>query len=215
MAIVSADIVIMTVRDGRLMTGLVRRDHAPHEGCYALPGVFIGETETAEDAARRAARDKAGIALSHIEQLRTFSGPGRDPRGWSLSVAHLALVRRVEDSEAVRFVPAIEAADTGLPFDHADIVAAAVERVRGKSSYSTLPAAFLPEEFTAPELQSVYEAVTGRPLNGSVFRRNLSRMIGSGVITETGGMRPGSRDARRPAKLYRSNGVMIQDAPIV
>lgn len=216
MTIVTSDVIILTLIDGNLMVGLVERDHEPFEGRLALPGVFIKETETAEDAALRAAHDKGGLKLSHIEQLRTFSGPDRDPRGWSASVAYMALIRHSDHQSLRRFAPhtgeiffvpcSLPALRNDLPFDHALMVEEAVARLRGKGAYSTMPAAFLPEAFTVPEMREVYEAVLGQRINDSSFRKAVARLEKDGLISRSGSRAP-SGASKRPASLWRINGV--------
>src|SRR5690606_37968326 len=116
-------------------------------------------------------------ASPYLEQLATFSGPARDPRGWSLSVAYVALVpESLLDSKARGF-SIVQVDDLPqLPFDHGAIVELAVRRVRNKSVYSSLPAQFCGEHFTLPELQEVYEAILGEPVNKVSFRRKMNEL---------------------------------------
>ena len=134
----TVDVVLLTLEDTSLLVALARRAHDPFRGVFALPGGFIHEQEDAdaEDAAARMLREKTGIVSPYLEQLATFSGRGRDPRGFSLSVSYYALVPEDVLSSAkpsdVKLVPVERA--RGLPFDHQAIVEAAVARVRSKSS---------------------------------------------------------------------------------
>jgi 8-oxo-dGTP diphosphatase len=120
----------------------------------------------------RVLRDKTGIVSPYLEQLATFSGRGRDPRGWSISVAYYALVPPAVIERAGHPEVLLMPIDRiqGLPFDHRQIVEAAVERMRNKSSYSSLPVYLCGESFTLPQLQSVYEALLGELLNKVSFR---------------------------------------------
>lgn len=200
MPIVTVDAVIMTLIDNRLHVMLARRTHAPFEGVFALPGGFIHVDAdiSADHAAHRVIAEKCGIVGVYLEQLETFSGPDRDPRGWSVSIAHIALVPRdrlPEENEDLRFFPVEEIPD--LAFDHDRILTAALRRLRGKGAWSTLPAAFLGETFTLSEMQRAYEAVLGEKLNLSAFRRKIADLE---LVEETGEM---SRETRRPAALHR------------
>lgn len=198
--IVTVDTVVLTLADGGLNVVLVRRDKEPFPGAQALPGGFvrIGEDRDAGAAARRILAEKAGIATGFLEQLYTFSGPVRDPRGWSVSIAHYFLVRREDLPAEDRFalVPIDRLPE--LPFDHRAIIAKAVERVRSKASYTTLPIHLMPETFTLEELRACYEAVLGRPLDRSSFRQ---KMLASGFVVLALGERKGQH---RPAQLYRA-----------
>ena len=89
----SADPVVFTLVDGRLSVLLARRLEAPQRGVFALPGGFVGADESPEETAERKLREKTGVGSVHLEQLRTYADPGRDPRGWLPSIAYLALVR--------------------------------------------------------------------------------------------------------------------------
>lgn len=198
--IVTVDAVILTLEEDRLKVMLGRREREPFGGTLALPGgyVHIDEDASVAEATVRILRQKCGVDGVYLEQLETFSGPDRDPRGWSISVAHLALVARdrlPEASETLRFHD-VEVLPE-LAFDHTRIIAAALRRLRGKGAYSTLPATFLGETFTLTEMQRAYEVVLGERLNLSAFRRKVMDL---GLVEETG-----TKDPRtaRPAALYR------------
>jgi len=201
--ICTVDVVLLTLKAARLHVALIKRDHQPFLGVLALPGGYVHADEDADlqDAAVRMLRDKTGIASPYLEQLATFSGRGRDPRGWSISVAYYALVPEAVIAAGghaeLELVP-VEALK-GLPFDHQQIIEAATQRVRNKSSYSSLPVYLCGESFTLPQLQKVYEAILGEPINKVSFRRKLDELD----ILEAleGAMETGK--AHRPAQLYR------------
>jgi 8-oxo-dGTP diphosphatase len=196
--IVTVDVAMFSVSPaGRLAVLLPVRPREPFAGVAALPGVYIRkEDASAEAAARRALVEKAGVTSPYLEQLATFSGPARDPRGWAVSVAYYALVPWGVLGEAAQMV---EVADIPrLPFDHNEIIAAALARLRGKATYSELPLHLMPEHFTLAELQDVYEHVMGEEISRTLFRK---RMVEGGLIIETGEMSRGG--AHRPAALFR------------
>lgn len=201
---VSVDIVPLTIFEGKMSVVLMERTAEPYAGRKALIGgyIHVEEDASAGEAARRVLRQKAGITQLYIEQLSTFSGRDRDPRGWSLSVAYFSLspyarVQGAVEKGIVDLVPVEEAG--GLPFDHDLIIAAAADRVRGKGSYTDLPARLLGCEFTMRELHQAYEIATSEILNHDAFRRKI---IERQFIEETGKKRqdPG---ATKPASLYR------------
>lgn len=201
--ICTVDVVLLTLKNSSLHVALLRRDREPFAGTLALPGGFIHTEEDRDtrDAAARMLRTKTGIASPYLEQLATFSGPGRDPRGWSVSVAYYAVVSEDVIASAghpdVVLVPV--ATLKGLPFDHHAIIGEALLRLRSKSTYSSLPVFLAGERFTLPFLQSVYEAVLGEPINKVSFRRKMDELAMLEPIT--GAMEEGK--AHRPAKLYR------------
>lgn len=128
---VTVDIVLLA-REGRGWQALlIRRKHPPFEGHWALPGGFVEPHEPLEVAARRELQEEAGVVPRRLEQMRTFGDPGRDPRGWTISVAYLAVLD-AEERLALRPQAGDDAADVGwfdlvalppLAFDHADILA--------------------------------------------------------------------------------------------
>lgn len=212
--ILTVDVLLFTLVGERLHVALALRGREPFADRHALPGTYV-RTEDADLAASatRMLADNLGLSVPHIEQLETFSGPDRDPRGWSASVAHYALVPAALLATAApraRLVT-VPAADPGaLPFDHARMVARGVERIRNKSTYSALPAYLLPETFTLPELRTVYEQVTGLEFDAMRFRTNV---LEQGLVREADGVRR-SPGPGRPAQLYRVAGPLARDRTV-
>lgn len=198
--IVTIDVVILTLGEGGLRVLLTERAKGPFEGRLALPGGYVRPDEdvTTEDAAHRVLRDKAGAIGVHIEQLRAFSGPDRDPRGYSVSVTYLALLPETRLPEGAITLPVGEV--KGLSFDHDLIVAEGLNRLRRKAVYSTAPAALLEQPFTIPELHSAYEAVLGERIDAASFRR---KMMTLNAIENDGTRKAGGRGKGRGAQLFR------------
>ena len=206
--ILTIDCVLLTLLGhepaGGLAVALLNRPDAPCAGMAALPGGYVhADTDADLDAtARRVLATKLAIDGTglFLEQLCTVSGATRDPRGWSASVVYYALVseaRLTGRADAIRLA-SVDALPT-LAFDHADIIARAVERLRAKAVYSNLPGFLLPETFTLPEFQTVYERILGKRLDQSVFRKRMDEL---GLIAPIpDGFRKGGR--HRPAQLYR------------
>ena len=215
----AVDLVLMTVRDGRLAVLLQRRPQPPEQGKWALPGGFVAIDEWLEDAAGRILASKARMKPAWLEQLYTFGDPRRDPRGRVVTVAYFALVAEADFADALRGGDELALADVEvawkgeaggtaqarldgrclpLAFDHAGILGTAVKRLRGKLDYSPIAFSLLPKRFTLRELQQVHEAILGRPLNKPAFRR---RMLDRGWLEATGERETGA--SFRPAELYR------------
>ena len=208
--LVSVDVVVLTLLDQALHLVLVQRERAPFAGVWALPGghIHADEDANAKASANRVLRDKAGIEGAYLEQLASFSGPARDPRGWSVAVVYCALVaaqRLPVQREGLKLVP-VQALPQ-LPFDHRDIVQTALARVRSKSQYSSLPVHLCDEQFTLPQLQQVYEGILGEPLNKVSFRRKMEEMQ---LLEAVEGAREAG-GAHRPAQLYRVRAAFRQD----
>lgn len=205
---VAVDVVAFTVLEGAVAVLLWQRPYPPFAGRWALPGTFSRQDETLDESPRRALADKAGIVRPvYLEQLATYDlpprgdVPGRDPRGRVVSVAHLALVR---DPDAVardrRGIAWWSLANLPEPlaFDHARMVADGATRLQAKTRYAGLAFELLPDRFTLPELQDVYEVVLDEELDVRNFRRDLHT---AGVLEETGETR--AEGPGRPARLYR------------
>lgn len=204
------DLVIFTIRDERLQVLLAQRADRPgepHPHAWALPGGFIDvdQDESLEACARRKLAEKTGVASPYLEQLGSWGNNTRDPRGWSATHVYFALMpgdgvepKAGGHTADARWHPVRDhGVKERLAFDHAEILATAIERLRSKVEYTSLPAFLLPEEFTLSELQHVYELVLDRPLNKSAFR---TRVRDADLIVEVPRQRSGPN---RPAQLYR------------
>lgn len=225
---VAVDLLILTVRDGRLNLLLSQRTHPPFAGCWTLPGRFIDPDESAENAARRLLEEMLPVRDAFMEQLYTFTQVNRDPRGRVISVAYLVIVpwgrlRSVLEDKASGFQcfkAGLEneglrlAADSGkalndaeLAFDHSCIVKTGILRLRNKIDYTEIGFYFLDDRsaFSFSELQTVFEAVLDSSLDTSNFRRFiLNRYEKTGKLKQT--ERIEKRDRGRPAALYRLEG---------
>lgn len=223
--VVAVDVVVLTVIEQQLRCLLTRRSEVGGGDAWALPGVLVGPDEALDDAAARALRDKAQLTGVFCEQLYTFGAVDRDPRDRVLSVAYLALLpaERLagtglvnaasalavvelppdDDGDAPRsqlHVTDAQGAEIALAFDHAQIIATAVQRIRGKLDYAAIGYELLPERFPLRDLQRMHETIMGRPLNTDSFRR---RILQSGRVTATGVRETGT--TYRPAELYTRN----------
>ncbi|MGY6658581.1 NUDIX hydrolase [Amycolatopsis sp. TRM77291] len=218
----AVDLAILTVREDRFQILLVERAQPPYRGEMALPGGFIDtDDEDIDVAAARELAEETGLTADrlHLEQLRTYGRPDRDPRGRVVTVCYLALMPDLPlpvaggDARAARWTPvdAILAGDVHMAFDHQAIVIDAVERARSKLEYSTLGAAFCAAEFTISELRRVYEIVWGQQLDPRNFHRKISGV--NGFLVPTGERT--TRDGGRPASLYRRGPATVMHPPIL
>jgi 8-oxo-dGTP diphosphatase len=177
----------------------------PYKGSWALPGGFVRADEDLEAAAARELREETGVApRAHLEQLRSYGAPGRDPRMRIVSVAYLALVADLappvagDDAAEARLWPVTELGQLRLAFDHPRIIADALERARAKLEYTSLATSLLPGPFTIGDLRRVYEAVWGVALHQANFRRKV--LSTRGFVESTGQQAPTGRGW---SELYR------------
>ncbi len=219
---ITVDLAILTVRDDRLQILVVERAIEPYRGQLALPGGFIASTdEDLDTAAARELAEETGLASDrlHLEQLSTYGAPDRDPRERVVTVCYLALMPDLPiptaggDVRTARWVPVDTVLGTAVPvaFDHRTIIAAAVERARGKLEYTTLGAAFCAQEFTIGELRRVYEIVWGQHLDPRNFHRKITSV--DGFLLPTGERT--TRDGGRPAAVYRRGPASLMHPPIL
>jgi 8-oxo-dGTP diphosphatase len=197
---VAVDLVIFTVREGALQVLLIERGVPPFKGQWALPGGFVLDSETLEEAARRELEEETGLRDVYLEQLYTFGDPDRDPRGRTIAVAYYALtppapLRASTDAANAGWSSATR--PPKLAFDHSKILKTGLERLRAKLGYSTVGFELLPKQFTLPELQALYETILERPLDKRNFRKKI---LSLGVLKSEGRKR--SAGAHRPARLY-------------
>lgn len=216
---VTVDVVVFTIRADLLAVLLVRRGEAPHLGEWALPGGFIRPDEDLDHAAHRELAEETGLATGiHLEQLRSYGAPERDPRMRTVTVAYLALAPDLAapvagtDAAHAAWVPVQEALSdrAGLAFDHAQILKDALDRARAKLEYTPLATAFCPPEFTVAELRHVYETVWGVALDPRNFHRKVTKTPGflEPLGTTT------TRDGGRPAQLFRRGDLDVLNPPM-
>jgi 8-oxo-dGTP diphosphatase len=210
----AVDVVILTIVDGDLKVLLLPRSCEPFAGQLVLPGGFVRPQETLEATAAWVLADKAHLPGLALEQLFTFSEPNRDPRGWVVSAAHFALVPAERLRTAFKKQPDLALATISVAtgdkvtltiddapitpgFDHAVIIATALERLRGKLDWSMLAFELLSERFTLYDIQRTHEVILGRTLNKPHFRK---RMLEGRRLVATGEF---ARGRHRPAELYQ------------
>ncbi|MCB9172685.1 MAG: NUDIX hydrolase [Ardenticatenales bacterium] len=198
---VHTDVVIFTVQEARLDVLLTQRRHQPFAGHWSLPGGFVRIEESLEQAARRVLAEQTGTRQLYLEQLYTFGAPRRDLRARIISVAYFALAsadkvgNTSQDNAWVAWHPAFD--PPLLAFDHGEIVAYAIERLRYKLEYTAAAFQLLPEQFTLRELQNAYEVILRESLDKRNFRRKI---LSTQILEATDDYRYGDH---RPARLYR------------
>jgi 8-oxo-dGTP diphosphatase len=199
----TVDCVVFGYDGGGLKVLLIQRELEPHAHAWALPGGFVRIDEGLEDAARRELEEETGITRVYLEQLYTFGEVDRDPRGRVVTVAYFALaklsdhtIRAAGDAENVAW---FEVRDPPpLAFDHARILAVAVERLRGKVRYAPVGFELLPPKFSLSQLQHLYEVVLERRLDKRNFRKKI---LATELVVETDERQQDV--AHRAARLYR------------
>src|SRR5688500_1386369 len=182
----TADCVVFALADDQLQVLLVERGSPPYAGSWAIPGGFLDEGETLEQAARRELEEETGLRVKHLSQLGAFDDPKRDPRGRVISVAFVAVMPRGEqlptagsDARRVGWFRALS--PPKLAFDQKPMRAAAVEHVPERARREPLLFDLRPRKFTLSQLQRVHEALYQRPVDKRNFRK---KVLALGVLQD-------------------------------
>lgn len=199
---------------GEVQTMFIKRKAHPYRNCYALPGGFVDETEDALTAVIREVKEETGVDLGkeRIEQLKTFTTPNRDVRGWVVSVAHMVYLGNKEDIHWEAGDDALEVVwepvrvteegklDLGitLAFDHEEIYLEAITRVRNRLNYAPTILRVLGDNFVIRDARKVYAQFLGVP-EESIDLSNFTKIQGK-MFEEVGEV---VRGVGRPKKLYR------------
>lgn len=217
--LVVTDVALFSIDTDGLKVLLVKRSHAPAQGLWSLPGGILQPEvdDSLEAAARRVLRQKVSVEVPYLSEVRSFSGPDRDPRGWSIGMLFYALLPRdqvhavVKDSvDEVEWVQA-DGHGRELAFDHAQQLEAALKALRDKVESQALPFHLMPAEFTLGALQKCCEAILGRELDKSSFRRRLKEGDTPAVVPL--GYKE-EKTAHRPSNLYRAPDDFSFETPV-
>ena len=186
---------------------LIKRKYDPFKGLWAIPGGFVLDHESLEDAVARELQEETGVHINYLEQLYTFGKPDRDPRTRILSVAFFGLVKSSQFQKLKASTDA-EAAEwfnfkqfPKLAFDHKEILNMAIERLRGKIVYQPLGFELLDNKFPFSDLEHLYSTLLDRPID----RRNFKKKVMSLGILDELDEKAKSTVAGRPGNLFQFN----------
>ena len=144
---------------------LIKRKYPPFKDGWAIPGGFILEEESLEEAVKRELLEETGIKVNYLEQLYTFGAPKRDPRQRIISIAYFALVKSSMFQQLKASTDAAEAQWfninklPALAFDHKEILQTAIERIRAKIRYQPIGFELLDKNFPFADLEKLYTAL--------------------------------------------------------
>jgi len=186
---------------------LIKRKYDPFKGSWAIPGGFVLDDESLEDAVARELQEETGVRINYLEQLYTFGQPHRDPRSRIVSVAYFGLVKSNQFEKLKASTDAEEAAWfhfkklPRLAFDHKQILKVAIERLRGKISYQPIGFELLDKKFPFSDLEHLYSTLLDRPID----RRNFKKKVMSLGILDELDEKAKSTGAGRPGNLFQFN----------
>jgi ADP-ribose pyrophosphatase YjhB (NUDIX family) len=183
--LVAVDCIIFGFDGNQLKALLIKRGFEPEKGKWSLMGGFVGKEENADQAAIRVLYHLTGMSNIYMEQLYTFSDVNRDSAGRVISIAYFALINIAEYSEQLQLEHEARWFSLSkippLIFDHKKMVLKAKELLRHKVGNHPIGFELLPEKFTLPQLQSLYEAIYEAPLD----KRNFTKkMLSLGILNK-------------------------------
>ena len=207
--LVALDCIIFGFDGEKLKLLLIKRNFDPERGKWSLMGGFLNEKEDLEGAAQRILYELTGLTNNYLEQLQTFGGVNRDPVERTISVVYYALVNiQQQDINAIKahnafWISLDEKPD--LIFDHNAMVEQALRQLRYKAALHAIGFELMPNKFTIPQLQKVYEAI----YNTQLDRRNFSRkIISTELLIDTG--EKDTYSVTKKGKLYKLNAEKYQ-----
>lgn len=202
--IVAVDVVIFTVKDGKLQAILIKMKKKPFTGKWAFPGGRVGLKKSLDEAARRELFEKTGVKNIYLEQLYAFGDVKRDPFDRVVSVAYFALVNagQIKKLETTSKYAGINWFNVKhlpkLAYDHKEMARLALGKLRARLGYMAMARVLLPKFFSLGELQKIYEIILDKKLDKRNFRR---KMFALGIIKPAGKKR--GDVPYRPAALYK------------
>lgn len=175
--LVAVDCIIFGFDGFNVKLLLVKRSLVPEQGKWSLMGGFIKPSETPEEAASRVLEERTGLKNVYMDQFMVFGKPDRDPVERTLSVAYFALIdiHEYEEQITAEYNPVWFALDDmpDMVFDHPDMVKLALKQLRYKAALHPILLELLPDKFTIPQLQALYEGVYQTQFDDRNFSRKL------------------------------------------
>lgn len=201
----SVDNVIFGFDQVDLKVILIRRGASPFKDKWALPGDLVYPNEDLDVAAARVLAELVDLRGVYLEQVQAFGAVDRHPLGRVITVAYYSLIKIQDDvlhasswAEVARWHSIQDALELDLAFDHRTILEACFERLQRRVKTQPVGFELLPVAFTLTELQQLYEAILGVPMDKRNFRKKILAM---NILVDLNRLQEGV--AHRPAKLYQ------------
>lgn len=209
---VSVDCIVFGFENNQLKLLIGRRQMDPGRGEWSLYGGFVRDDESLDEAANRVLYSLTGLKEIYMKQVGAFGAVDRDPGERVISVAYCALINVNDYDDKLRQQYELEWADLGqlpkLYSDHNQMVNKAISLLRRRIKTEPLSFNLLPDLFTLTQLQHVYEAILGSPIDKRNFRKRIKQID---FIEKTELI--DKKTSKRGAALYRFNKKMYADDP--
>ncbi len=201
----SVDAVVFGYESEAISVLLIKRKYEPFKGKWAIPGGFVLNDESLEDAVERELKEETGIEINYLEQLYTFGNPKRDPRSRVVSVAYFGLIKPSSfniyastDADEVKWFKITELPK--LSFDHEEIFKLAITRLQEKITYEPIGFELLNNKFPFSDLEKLYTTLLGRAIDRRNFRKKI---LSLNILDELD--EKISKGSGRPANLFKFN----------
>jgi len=175
--LLAVDCIIFGFDGTHLKLLLVKRGFEPQKGRWSLMGGFVTHDENLDHAAARILKQLTSLTDIYLEQLFAFSDPYRDPTERTVSIAYFALIdinkykEQISHAYSAEWFPLKKL--PSVIFDHKEMIEMAKEKLRYKAAFHPVLFELLPDKFTLPQLQTLYEDV----YDAIIDKRNFSRKI--------------------------------------
>ena len=202
--ILALDCIVFGFEEDQLKLLMIKRRIEPRKGEWSLMGDFVRLNESLDEAARRILLMLTGLTNIYLEQLYTFGDPYRDPLDKVVSVVYYALIkindydREIVKHNGAEWFPAEN--NPNMVFDHNDMAQMALNKLRRRCRTQPIGFELLPEKFTIPQLQNLYEAILMHKLDKRNFRKKILSMNLLDKLNEKD-----KESSKKGAFLYRFN----------
>lgn len=183
--LVAVDCIIFGFDEEGFKLLLIQRGFAPEIKKWSLMGGFVKQSESLDEAANRILKQLTGLEDVYMEQMRVFSKPDRDPVERTIAVAYVALIdihkyeQQLSEEFHAKWFRLNELPN--LIFDHKEMVEMAKNRLRYQAALHPLLFELLPDKFTLPQLQALYEGLYEIDFD----KRNFSRkVLSTGILVK-------------------------------
>ncbi|WP_416441946.1 NUDIX hydrolase [Phnomibacter sp. MR] len=209
--LVAVDCILFGFDGEQIQLLLIKRGFEPMKHQWSLMGGFVQPDESTDDAANRILKQLTGLEGIYLEQLHTFSSPDRDPIERTVSIAYFALIdikqyqQQLTDQFQAAWFPMQDIPT--LIFDHEQMVKMARQRLRYKAASHPVLFELLPQKFTLPVLQHLFEDVYDTQFDKGNFSR---KMLSTGLLLkqtdkDKGSSKKGAFYYKLDKKNYKKN----------